>query len=90
MGKRKDLTERERYAIEAYRNEKRSIKEIAVLLGRHYQTIYREIKRGTVEMLDSELRTYSKYCADTGQAAIAKATAAITEATERLFLLFII
>ena len=51
MGKRKDLTERERYAIEAYRNEKRSIKEIAVLLGRHYQTIYREIKRGTVEML---------------------------------------
>ena len=68
MGKRKDLTERERYAIEAYRNEKKSIKEIAVLLGRHYQTIYREIKRGTVEMLDSELRTYSKYCADTGQA----------------------
>lgn len=68
MGKRNDLTERERYAIEAYRNEKKSIKEIAVLLGRHYQTIYREIKRGTVEMLDSELRTYSKYCADTGQA----------------------
>ena len=68
MGKRKDLTERERYAIEAYRNEKKSIKEIAVLLGRHYQTIYREIKRGTVAMLDSELRTYSKYCADTGQA----------------------
>ena len=48
MGKRKDLTERERYAIEAYRNEKMSIKEIAVLLGRHYQTIYREIKRGRV------------------------------------------
>ena len=48
MGKRKDLTERERYAIEAYRNEKRSIKEISILLGRHYQTIYREIKRGTV------------------------------------------
>ncbi len=68
MGKRKDLTERERYAIEAYRNDKKTIKEIANLLGRHYQTIYREIKRGTVEMLDSQLRPYKKYCADTGQA----------------------
>ena len=68
MGKRKDLTERERYAIEAYRNDKKSIKEISILLGRHYQTIYREIKRGTVEMLDSELRMYKRYCADTGQA----------------------
>lgn len=68
MGKRNDLTERERYAIEAYRNDKKSIKEISVLLGRHYQTIYREIKRGTVEMMDSELRKYKKYCADTGQA----------------------
>ena len=68
MGKRKDLTERERYAIEAYRNDKKSVREIADLLGRHYQTIYREIRRGTVEMLDSELRTYKKDCADTGQA----------------------
>ena len=68
MGKRKDLTERERYAIEAYRNEKRSIKEISILLGRHYQTIYREIKRGTVEMVDSNLRPYKRYCADRGQA----------------------
>lgn len=68
MGKRKDLTERERYAIEAYRNDKKSIREIATLLGRHYQTIYREIKRGTVEMMDSELRKYKKYCADSGQA----------------------
>ena len=56
MGKRKDLTERERYAIEAYRNEKRSIKEIAVLLGRHYQTIYREIKRGEVPELNARCR----------------------------------
>ena len=31
-----------------------------------------------------------EFCADTGKAAIAKATAAIAEATERLFLLFII
>ncbi len=68
MGKRKDLTERERYAIEAYRKDKKSIKEISLLLGRHYQTIYREIKRGTVEMLDSELKKYKRYCADTGQA----------------------
>ena len=68
MGKRYDLTERERYAIEAYRNDKKSIKEISALLGRHYQTICREIKRGTVEMMDSELRKYKKYCADTGQA----------------------
>lgn len=67
MGKRKDITEYERYQIEGYLKERKSIKKIAELLGRHYQTIYREIKRGTVELIDSDLRTYKQYCADRGQ-----------------------
>lgn len=68
MGKRKDITERERYQIEAYLKERKPIKEIAELLNRHYQTIYREVKRGTVELMDSQLRIYKQYCADRGQA----------------------
>ncbi|MDD3253868.1 MAG: IS30 family transposase [Lachnospiraceae bacterium] len=68
MGKNKDLTERERYEIEILLKEKFSISAIAKKLNRHYQTIYREIKRGTVDMIDYELRPYRKYCADRGQA----------------------
>ena len=67
MGRNKDITERERYQIEGFIKARKSIKEIAVLLNRHYQTIYREIKRGTVEMVDTNLKPYKKYCADRGQ-----------------------
>ncbi len=67
MGRNKDITERERYQIEGFVKARKSIKEIAVLLNRHYQTIYREIKRGTVEMVDTNLKPYKKYCADRGQ-----------------------
>lgn len=67
MGKRKDLTERERYQIEAFLKDKKSIRQIADLLNRHYMTIYREIRRGTVSMLGDELAPIKKYCADRGQ-----------------------
>lgn len=67
MGKRKDLTESERYQIEILLKEKKSVREIAEILDRHYMTIYREIKRGTVELTDTELRPYLLYCADRGQ-----------------------
>ncbi|MEW4413412.1 IS30 family transposase [Clostridium sp. AN503] len=67
MGKRKDLTERERYNIELLLKEKKSISQIAKILNRHYQTIYREVKRGTVELLGPELKLYKCYCADRGQ-----------------------
>lgn len=73
MGKGKDLTERERFAIEYLLQEKKSIKQISDILDRHYQTIYKEIKKGTVELIDTELRKYKKYCADRGQALAEKA-----------------
>lgn len=67
MGRRKDLTERERYQIETLLGEKNTIREIADKLGRHYMTIYREIKRGTVDMLGRDLVPIRCYCADRGQ-----------------------
>jgi len=45
---RKQLTERERYEIEALLKAKKNPGEIAVQLKRHKRTIEREIKRGTV------------------------------------------
>lgn len=66
--KGKYLTEKERYLIEAWLLDKVPVKEIAKRLGRCQATIYNEIKRGTVEMIDSKyLRPYRKYCADHGQ-----------------------
>ncbi len=61
------LTEKERYQIEILLKEKYTPKEIADRLHRHKSTIYREIKRGTVEMIDTNLKPYTKYCADTAQ-----------------------
>ena len=61
------LTEKERYQIEILLKEKYTPKQIADILHRHKSTIYREIQRGTVEMLDTNLKTYRKYCADTAQ-----------------------
>lgn len=61
------LKERERYQIEFMLKEGYSVKTIAQKLNRHVSTIYREKKRGEVEMVDSQLRPYKKYCADTAQ-----------------------
>lgn len=61
------LTEKERYQIEILLKEKYTPKQIAERLHRHKSTIYREIKRGTVEMIDTNLKPYTKYCADTAQ-----------------------
>lgn len=63
----KHLNEKERYQIEILLKEKKSPKEIAVALGRHRRTIEREIARGTVRMLNSDLTYKDSYCADTGQ-----------------------
>lgn len=65
--KYKHLTERERYKIEAYLKDNKKAWQIAELLGKSERTIQREIKRGTVILLDSELREYKAYCADTAQ-----------------------
>lgn len=65
--KNKYLTEHERYQIEVLLKQKTPVKEIAKILGKAKSTIYREIKLGTVEMLDYNLIPYRKYCADAGQ-----------------------
>lgn len=61
------FTDHERVKIETLLEEKKGVKEIAQILGRHYTSVYREIKRGTVVMIDTNLKPYKKYCADVGQ-----------------------
>lgn len=65
--KNKHLNEKERYQIEGYLKDEKKAWQIAELLGRSERTIQREIKRGTVTLLDSHLREYELYCADTAQ-----------------------
>ena len=60
-------TDYERVKIETLLNNKFKPKEIAEQLGRHYTSVYREIKRGTVILIDTNLKPYKKYCADVGQ-----------------------
>ncbi|MHB9143304.1 MAG: IS30 family transposase [Paludibacter sp.] len=65
--KGKHLTEVERYKIETLVQEKMSPSEVAKRIGRNRRTIERELKRGQVELLRSDLRTYKVYCADVAQ-----------------------
>jgi IS30 family transposase len=62
--KYKHITEIERYKIEAYIKDGKKPQEIAVLLEKSTRTIQREIKRGKVPQMDSELRVREKYKAD--------------------------
>ncbi|MDR2546763.1 MAG: IS30 family transposase [Lachnospiraceae bacterium] len=53
------------YQIERWLKEKKTIKEIAVLLEKHENTIRKELQRGTIELLDSNTWLMKKvYCAD--------------------------
>lgn len=61
------VTEKERYKIEALRKAKHSIKEISTQLGRDRRTIQREIARGKTEQVDTYWREYRVYLADVGQ-----------------------
>ena len=64
----KHIKEHERYLIEQWLVEKVSVKEIADRLGKHYTTIYQEIKKGTVSLRDGATwLNYDKYCADVAQ-----------------------
>ena len=65
--KNKYLTERERYQIEVLLKQNTSVQDIAKLLNKARSTIYREIKNGTVELLNHDLTTYKVYLADAGQ-----------------------
>lgn len=63
----KNMSEKERYKLEAYLKAGLKVTEIARLLKRCRATIYNEINRGTVELLNSDLTTKKEYLADTGQ-----------------------
>lgn len=63
----KQVSETERYQIEALIKAKQSITEIAKQLGRDRRTIQREKKRGQVEQMDSQWRMRKEYAADVGQ-----------------------
>lgn len=65
--KNKHLTERERYRIEDLLKENYEPWEIAKRLERHTRTIEREIKKGTMELQNSDLSYRREYCADVGQ-----------------------
>lgn len=61
------ITEAERYQIEILLKQKYTIPEVAVAIGHKYNTVYKEIKRGTVEQMDSLLAVQEVYKADYAQ-----------------------
>jgi len=61
------LKESERYKIEVLLQEKNSIKNISNILGRARSTIYREIKRGSIFHLQSDLTKKKQYRANYAQ-----------------------
>jgi len=65
--KNKHLNYRERYSIEILLKEKMTVFEISKRLGRHKRTIEREIAKGTVWLLNSDLSYRREYCADRGR-----------------------
>jgi len=62
--KNKYLTEQDRYQIEALKKAGFSNLKIAEQIGKPDRTIRREIVRGTVTLLNSDLTTKEEYCAD--------------------------
>ena len=65
--KYKHLNEGDRYKIEVLLQEKKSIKETAIILKRNRSTIYRERKRGMVSRLQSDLSEKKQYRANVAQ-----------------------
>ena len=63
----KQLTERERYKIEALAGRKLTAREIAAELGRDRRTIERELARGLTKQLNSDLTERFVYLADAAQ-----------------------
>jgi len=63
----KHISERERYQIEILLKEKRTPGEIGAIIGKHKRTIERELARGRVKMMRSDLTYKEAYCADTAQ-----------------------
>lgn len=65
--KKKHLTEKDRYQIEALIRAKKRAKEIAEIVGCSKRTIERERKRGEVRQLTSGYEYVKEYKADVGQ-----------------------
>lgn len=65
--KNKYFTENERYQLEALLKQKVSVAKIAKQMDKSRTTIYNEIKRGTVEFLNSQLEKYKAYDAEYAQ-----------------------
>lgn len=63
----KHFTERERYKLEGYLEAKIGVQEIALKLNKHQATIYRELKRGQIQRLDTDLKEYTAYRANVAQ-----------------------
>ena len=63
----KHLTETERYKLETMLKDGVSPCQIAVRLSKHFTTIYKEIQKGTVTLLNSDLTYRKEYCADAAQ-----------------------
>lgn len=67
MRKFKQLTRYNRLQIEGLLKLKTPIKDIAKVLGVHISTIYREIKRGAYEHLNSDYTYETRYSSDKGE-----------------------
>lgn len=68
------ITERQRYEIELLLKEKYTKPKIAEVLGIKYNTLYKEIERGTVKQLDSLLAEHYVYKADYAQMVYERST----------------
>ncbi len=67
LKKYKHLKERQRYTIEDLLKEGLKPREIAVKTKKSVRTIQREIVKGKVKLLNSDLTFRIEYCADRGQ-----------------------
>lgn len=63
----KYLTVTQRYQIETMLKDGLTPKQIADRLGKHYTTIYKEIKKGTVTFRNTDWTERTEYCADVAQ-----------------------
>lgn len=63
----KHLTKEKRAQIEVLLEQQVPKTEIAKTIGISRSTLYREIDRGTVVQIDTNLKTYQKYCWDAGE-----------------------
>ncbi len=61
------MTEQERYRIEALLKDGHTIGEIAARLGRHYNTVWNEKRKGLVTFRNSDWTERTEYCADAAQ-----------------------